>query len=150
MRALRTAILVLSCAAACSSETRPPAPLDTRNDACAECRMVVSAARFASQIVAPGEEPRFFDDLGCLAAHLRDREALAPGAVVYVADHRTRTWADASSAVFTRVAGIETPMGSHVIAHASSASRDADAAAAGGEAVDARAYSGGALPGSRR
>ncbi len=37
--------------------------------------MAVSSARFASQIVAPGEEPRFFDDLGCLAAYLREHPA---------------------------------------------------------------------------
>ena len=31
------------------------------------CRMAVSAAGVAAQVVAPGEEPRFFDDIGCLA-----------------------------------------------------------------------------------
>lgn len=150
MRVLCAAVLVCIGSAACSRGPLPPAPLDTRNDTCAECRMAVSAARFASQIVAPGEEPRFFDDLGCLATHLRDRATLAAGTVVYVADHRTREWTNASSAVYTRVAGVETPMGSHVIAHASPASRDADAAAAGGEAVGVVTYFDGTLPGSVR
>ena len=150
MRALPPAVAVILYSAACSRGPLPPALLDTRNDTCAECRMTVSAARFASQIVAPGEEPRFFDDLGCLAAHLRDRGTLPAGAVIYVADHRTREWTDASSAVYTRVAGLETPMGSHVVAHASAASHDADKAAADGEAVDARTYFGGKLPGGER
>jgi copper chaperone NosL len=149
MRTLVAAVLVCL-AGACASGIPGPVPLDTRNDACAECRMAVSSARFASQLVAPGEEPRFFDDLGCLAAHLRDRSGLPPGAVAYVADHRTSEWVGASSAVFTRVAGLETPMGSHVIAHASAGSRDADPAAHGGEAVDAAAFFGGPLPGGAR
>jgi copper chaperone NosL len=150
MRTFPAAIAMLVTAAACGRGPLAPAPLDTRNDACTECRMTVSAARFASQIVAPGEEPRFFDDLGCLAAHLRNRPPLPPGAVVYVADHRTREWADAASAVFTKVAGVETPMGSRVVAHAAAASRDADPAVAGGEPVDARVFFAATLPGGRR
>jgi copper chaperone NosL len=148
MRALTLALMLL--AVACGPGRLEPAPLDTANDTCAECRMTVSASRFASQIVAPGEEPRFFDDLGCLAAHLHDRDALPASIAVYVADHRTREWTPADAAVYTRVTSLETPMGSHVIAHASAASRDADPAARGEEAVDARSFFGGRLPGERQ
>ena len=149
MKALTAAIALVIAAAGCSRGPLPPAPLDTRNDACAECRMTVSAARFASQIVAPGEEPRFFDDLGCLAAYMRHRPPLPSGAVVYVADHRTREWVVAATAVFTKVAGLDTPMDSQVVAHASVASRDADAAAAGGQPIDAGVYFSATLPGGR-
>jgi copper chaperone NosL len=93
--------------------------------------MAVSTAVFASQLVAPGENARFFDDLGCLADFLKAGKAPS-GAAAFVADHRTRAWVRADSAVYTRVPGLETPMGSHVIAHADAASRDADPAAAGG------------------
>ena len=137
-------------AGACSPGPPGPAALDTRNDACAECRMAVSNRRFASQIVAPGEEPRMFDDLGCLAAYLRSHQRLPPMAAVYVADHSNGEWTPASSAVFTRVDGLATPMDSHVLAHASPASRDADVVARGGKAVTAREYFGGALPDGTR
>jgi copper chaperone NosL len=76
--------------------------------------------------VAPGELPRFFDDLGCLADYLKAGKAPA-AAVAFVADHRTKAWIRADAAVYTRVPGLATPMGSHVIAHADVASRDADA-----------------------
>jgi len=140
------AIVALSCRSA------PPAPaaLDTRNDACANCRMAVSSARFASQIVAPGEEPRFFDDLGCLAAYLREHPTQPEGAVTYVADHRTGAWLPASDATFTKVSAMETPMGSHVVAHVSPGSRDADEAARGGTPVDAVGYFGRAFAGGSR
>jgi len=84
--------------------------------------------------VAPGENPRFFDDLGCLADFLKAGKAPSR-AVAFVADHRTKAWVRADRAVYTRVPGLETPMGSHVIAHADAASRDADADARGGSPV---------------
>jgi copper chaperone NosL len=115
---------------ACGAGAPEPAPLDTRNEQCASCRMAVSNARFSSQLVAPGELPRFFDDLGCLADFLKAGKAPA-GAVAFVADHRTKAWVRADRAVYTKVPGLETPMGSHVIAHADAASRNGD--------VDARA-----------
>jgi copper chaperone NosL len=98
--------------------------------------MAVSSAVFASQLVAPGELPRFFDDLGCLADYLKAGKA-PKGATAFVADHRTKAWVRADRAVYTRVPGLETPMGSHVIAHADAASRDADPAAKTGVPVSA-------------
>lgn len=121
-------------ATACGGGAPEPAPLDTRNEQCASCRMAVSSARFASQLVAPGELPRFFDDLGCLADFLKAGKAPAE-AVAFVADHRTKAWVRADRAVYTRVPGLETPMGSHVIAHADAASRDGDADARAGTPV---------------
>jgi copper chaperone NosL len=119
--------------ATCTSSPPQPAALDTRNDQCAWCRMTVSSARLASQVVAPGEVPRFFDDLACLTAHLgAEKDRLPKGAVAFVADHRTKAWVRADQAVYTKVPGLETPMGSHLIAHADAASRDADPDARGG------------------
>jgi copper chaperone NosL len=135
--ALATAsALTLALAAACGSGDPRPAPLDTRNEPCGFCRMAVSDARFAGQLVAPGELPRFFDDIGCLADYLKGRKAPA-GAVAFVADHRTKVWVRGDRAVYTRVPGLATPMGSHVIAHADAASRDADPEAKTGIAVTA-------------
>jgi copper chaperone NosL len=139
VKALMAAALGLL-VSACDTGAPGPAPLDTRNDACAECRMAVSNPRFAAQIVAPGEDPQYFDDLGCLAAYLRDHDRLPPKAIAYVADHRSGEWVPPASAVFTRVPGLETPMGSHVVAHASADSREADPDVQGGSAVDVRAF----------
>jgi copper chaperone NosL len=129
-------VFVTLLAAACGGGAPEPAALDTRNEACASCRMAVSDGRFASQLVAPGELPRFFDDTGCLADYLKAGKAPA-GAVAFVADHRTKSWVRADSAVYTRVPGLQTPMGSHVIAHADAASRDADPDAKTGAPVTA-------------
>lgn len=130
---------------ACSRGPVGPAPLDPRVETCASCRMAVSDARFAAQLDAPSEEPRFFDDVGCLrdwlAAHPRPR-----GAVAWVADHRTRAWVRAARAVYGEAPGVATPMASHLLAFADAASRAADPDAAGARPLGPRDVFGPAGP----
>lgn len=133
LRAL--ALAALAAVAACGQDDLGPATLDPRNDTCRFCRMSVGDMRFAAQIVAPGEEPVFFDDLGCLTHFVEGSDALPPGAVIYVSDHAARTWVRADQAVFTRVDRLDTPMGSGLIAHKDAAARDADPVTREGRAV---------------
>lgn len=135
---LLVACVTLVALVACGDGAAGPAALDTRNDACAHCRMSISSVRTAAQIVAPGEEPRFFDDLACLSSWLRAGDPVPSGSRIFVADHRTSTWVPADLAVFTRVPGLETPMGSGMVAHETEASRDQDETVRGGSPVPAR------------
>ena len=121
----------LCLAAACGPSGPAPADLAVGQEACGFCRMTVSQSEFASQVVAPGELPLFFDDLSCLNNYLTSTPTRPAGAVLYVTDHQTKTWIRAETALFSRVATLSTPMGSHLVAHASSESRAADVAAAG-------------------
>ncbi len=121
------ASMVAVASGACARDlVMAPAELDTQNDTCASCRMGVVDRGFAAQLVAPGEEPLFFDDIGCLRDYLSRTVRVPPGAIAYVADHRTRRWVRATAAVYTRVPGLHTPMGSGLIAHADAASRRGD------------------------
>ena len=54
----------------CGGESGPEELVKGR-DLCGTCRMPVSDGRFAAQITAPGELPRFFDDPGCLAEFIK-------------------------------------------------------------------------------
>ena len=73
------------------------------------------------------------------------------GAVVFVADHRTKAWVPADRAVYTRVDTLSAPMGSHIVAHETAASRDADAEAAHGAPMAiADVFPGVQLPGGSR
>src|SRR5262249_17445812 len=107
--ALQKMMLVLAgvALAACGSGPPQPAPLDPRSEACSSCRMAVSELRFAAQVVAPGELPRFFDDLGCLGTFVKAGRA-PEAATAFVAEHRTRNWLRADRAVYTRVASVAT------------------------------------------
>ena len=120
--------------ASCDGEPRPEELVKGR-DLCATCRMPVSDLRFAAQIAAPGELPRFFDDPGCFAEFVKTGEVKEKGAVAWVADHRTGTWVRADRAIYTRVPNLTTPMNHKLVAHESAASRDADADAKGGQPV---------------
>lgn len=126
----------------CSSGPARPAVVDTRNDTCGSCRMAVSDPRFAAQIVAPGEEPRFFDDLRCLRDYLASAPSLPPEAVAYVADHRTGNWVRAARAIYLEVPSLSTPMGSHWVAYEDAGSSDADPYARGGAPLPAAAIFG--------
>lgn len=137
MRRVFAAFLLLAFAA-CTSGPPAPAELDTRTEACASCRMGVSDRKLAAQLVAPSEEPLFFDEVGCLRDYLKAHPRPPRGALAYVADHRTGEWIPAARAVYTRVPTLSTPMDSHLVAHANPASRAADPLARDGEALTAR------------
>jgi copper chaperone NosL len=118
----------------CDGEPRPEELVKGR-DLCGTCRMPVSDARFAAQITAPGELPRFFDDPGCFAEFIRTGAVKETGAVAWAADHRTGTWVRADRAIYTRVPNLTTPMNYGLVAHESAASRDSDPAVKGGQGV---------------
>ena len=127
--------LVACVTISCAASTLGPADIRLGEDACAHCRMTIVSTRTAAQIVAPGEEPIMFDELGCLRDYL-SQHSVADGARIFVADHRTGAWIDSSTAVFTKTS-LSTPMSSGIIAHGDQASRDADQDARQGEAVAA-------------
>ncbi len=107
--------------------------------------MVISSRTTAAQIVRAGEEPRLFDDLGCLRDGIK-AQAVPPDAVVFVADHASGEWLRADRALFTEVAGLQTPMGSGLIAHRDAAARDGDPASRGGHPIDASQILGRTAP----
>ncbi len=139
-------LAVAAAAAACGGGPVRPAALDPAHDACRSCRMPVSDPRVAAQLAAPGEEALFFDDIGCLRDFLAGAPAGRPGAVAFVADHRTGAWVPASAARLSRCPAVETPMGSHLLAWSDDASRASDPASAGCASVETSAVFGPAGP----
>jgi hypothetical protein len=88
--------------------------------------MLISTETGSAQIVVVGEDTRFYDDVGCLAA---DWPAHTSGARAFVR-LAGGAWVDAAAAVYARPAGARTAMGSGLVAFASAAD-----AAAGGSAT---------------
>ncbi len=144
----RLLALVVIAAGACSGAPAP-ASFDAAHEPCRFCRMTGSTGRFAAQLVSPHEEPLFFDDIGCLLGYLKQTVPITSGMVAYVTDHQTGRWVRADRAVYTHHDAISTPMGSHLVAHESAASRDADPGARGGtpRAVG-EVFAGAHLPGA--
>ncbi|MBP8272856.1 MAG: nitrous oxide reductase accessory protein NosL [Acidobacteria bacterium] len=130
----RAWVLLVALVASCAPAATVPVTFDAAHEACAFCRMTGSNGRAAGQLVTPGEEPLFFDDIGCLRDYLAKTPA-AKGAVAFVTDYTTREWLRADEAIFVMQPTVETPMGSHLTAFASETTLQNEPAAAGGSRV---------------
>jgi hypothetical protein len=73
--------------------------------------MVISREAQSAQWVVPGEETRFYDDIGCLAT---DSWPEATGGARFV--HADGGWAAAETVFYARPPGESTPMGYGVVA----------------------------------
>ena len=142
---MRKLVMALAALVAGCSGAAAPVAIE-KGTPCAFCRMTVSDLHLAGEVVAPGEEPRFYDDIGCLANDLRQRPA-SDGARAFVADFATGALLPAESAVYTRVASVPTPMSSHLVAHATPGARDGDARVRGGIPISGADVFGATLPG---
>ena len=137
-------------ASACGSSAPRPVAITDQNAICASCRAPVINQRFAAELLTPGEAPLFFNDIQCLSTYLEQNTLLPRYTIAYVVDFRTGEWIPAATAVYTRVNDLVTPMGSHLVAHESAASRDADPVALAGSNVSpAQLFPLGAPEGTR-
>lgn len=132
MRWTGIALAVVLLAPACATREVVPVAFDAAREACRFCRMTGSDGRAAAQLIVPGDEALFFDDIGCLRDYLSQHPS-GDGAVTFVADYGTRAWIRADRAVFVEQPAVATPMGSHLMAFASAAARDADPAGRTGQ-----------------
>lgn len=103
----------LLAASGCGSGALEPQPLPLDHAECASCRMMISSLDHAAQAVAPGEEPRFYDDRGCLA---KDVASLPPDARLFVQLDAGAGWIEAGAAFFAFATNAKTPMGYGVTA----------------------------------
>jgi hypothetical protein len=97
----------------CAARQLAPEALPLDRVQCAHCRMIVSSAIGAGQIVSARNETRFYDDIGCLAA---DWTAHSADAIAFV--RVDEAWIDVKRAAFARLDGVRTAMNSGVVAYA--------------------------------
>lgn len=107
--------------AACGAKAMGPPEILVDRTTCSHCGMFVSEPIYAAAYHVRGQDPRTFDDIGCLVDALRHESE--PPATVWVQDAAGRGWSDAGEAVFLLTAHVRTPMSGGVLAFA-----DADAA----------------------
>lgn len=93
-----------------------PKEIKIDRDVCAHCKMVISSANYAAQIVTKEGRHYFFDDIGCAVAwlHLKDKET-QENSFIYAADFQTAEWIDARKAYYT--SGANSPMHYGFAAH---------------------------------
>lgn len=107
-------VLILICFAplftACTHGELVPAQINFNEDACNLCRMAVSQRDFAAQAVVAGQNPRFYDDIGCLILDLNNLLTGVPRAL-YVSEFGSGEWLDVETAFFAFSNTIQSPMG---------------------------------------
>ena len=97
-----------------------PAPrsIAVGQEACRHCHMTIADPRFAAELVTTKGKVFVFDDVGCLAAFVR--EGSVPAAQqhsLWVYDYlRPDSLLDARQAVYLSVDTLGTPMASHFVA----------------------------------
>lgn len=87
-------------------------------DMCAACRMAISDARFASEIIETDGTVHKFDDIGCLLKfreNAKDHEIAA----IFLKDYETLIWVPYEKSTIVAT-GIATPMASGRVAFAGS------------------------------
>jgi copper chaperone NosL len=107
------AAFVLLAAGACGVRADGPPSIEVDRTGCAHCQMLVSDVVYAAALRVAGAEARVFDDIGCMAAELRQAAAERR---VWVHDFETGEWIDGDRAVFVHSATLRTPMGGGFVA----------------------------------
>lgn len=112
---MRTGVILALLAAGCGGGDRGPAPIAYGEDACDQCRMIISEAPYAAEArFGPGQVEKY-DDIGCLGERLFDAPAPAE---MWVADHVTGRLTPLAAVALVHVQDLKTPMGSGVAAFA--------------------------------
>jgi len=111
-------------AAGCAARADGPPAIVLDRDACSHCGMLISEARHAAALRAPGGSTRAFDDIGCLR---RAAGGATAGLRIWVHDAADESWLDAREATFVVSPEVRTPMAGGVLAfrHAADAERAA-------------------------
>jgi copper chaperone NosL len=100
---------------------------------CSHCGMLVSEPVYAAAYQAGDNEPRVFDDIGCMLDAVR-RETASP-ITVWLQDAAGAGWINADQATVVSSARIKTPMHGGMLAYANAVAAEKAAAAHGGRVV---------------
>lgn len=100
--------------AACSQQ---PAEIHYGSDECSHCRMMITDARFASQLVTETGKVIKFDSIECLAGYTGDHKTELESAKAWVSDfNNPGRWLAVSKAQIIRSKVINSPMGASLLA----------------------------------
>lgn len=113
MKGLLVLILVIM-GTACSQE---PQTIQYASDECAYCKMMITDARFSSQIVTAKGKAYKFDSIECMAMYHKAHAPEIREAKLWVSNFSAPgEWLEAGSAGFVQSEVIKSPMGKSLLA----------------------------------
>ena len=121
---LACGIAMLVAVASCQQSAGTPVALEA-NDMCSFCRMSISEARYAAELIDNDGQTFKFDDIGCMANFIKQKRNIAPIRATFVMDFDRREWLSAESAAFVRSPEFKTPMNGGIVAFKDRSSAEA-------------------------
>ena len=140
---LRSALLLGALwLAGCGAPKFEPVEISAE-DMCAFCKMAISERQYAAEFLNRDGDVFKFDDIGCMANYVAEKQAGDSVAAFYVVDFDSKRWLKAEEASFIASPNFHTPMGGGMVALKDRSRAEAAAAANQGRLVSfAEALSG--------
>ena len=130
-RLVIVALALLS--SACGAKAMGPPELAVDRTACSHCGMYVSEPAYAAAYQVGGNDPRVFDDIGCMLDAI-ERETASP-ITIWLQDAAGGGWIDADDAFVVSSSSIRTPMNGGFLAYADVEAARTAAATHGGSVL---------------
>ena len=110
--------------AGCYKFTVVPVAIEA-TDMCSFCRMNISEARYAAELLDDEGQLFKFDDIGCMANFIKQKRNNASIRATFVMDFDHRQWLTAESASYVQSSEFKTPMNGGIVAFRDRSSADA-------------------------
>jgi copper chaperone NosL len=104
-------------------------------DMCAFCKMAISERQYAAEFLNRDGDVFKFDDIGCMANYVAEKQAGDSVAAFYVVDFDSKRWLKAEEASFIASPNFHTPMGGGMVAYKDRSRAEAAAAANRGRLI---------------
>jgi copper chaperone NosL len=140
---LRSAVLLGALwLAGCGAPKFEPVEI-AAEDMCAFCKMAISERQYAAEFLNRDGDVFKFDDIGCMANYVAEKQARDSVAAFYVVDFDSKRWLKAEEASFLASPNFHTPMGGGMVAYKDRSRAEAAAASNQGRLISfAEALSG--------
>lgn len=114
-KGLITVLMAMFILVGCSEKEYKPKPISVETDVCEVCKMSITHADFAGQIVFKNNDHMVFDDLGCLMEYIVDNGEDDIGAA-FIVEETSGKWINVKDAVYLYNQDFWTPMSYGVLA----------------------------------
>ena len=134
MKRLSVLIISVALVASCQKSTVKPVAVEA-SDMCSFCRMSISEARYAAELIDAEGEVLKFDEIGCMANFIKQKREHASIRATFVMDFERREWLEGESARYVRSSEFKTPMSGGIVAFKDESSAEAAVAKYNGTLV---------------
>jgi copper chaperone NosL len=112
------ALLALTSTLTVSCGNRQPEAVKLNSDNCEFCRMTISDARFAAEMVTPKGRIYKFDDVACLLNYREENPNIKEGRLFVTDYSQSQQFVEAGAAFYIRGEAFGSPMGGNIAAFA--------------------------------